>query len=110
MRLLWVSAIGAGTMFGLLASGFGFGPQTPLEFGQKHKRIAIVGTGAAGISQLKAIAELPADVRRGWEVVAFEERHGVGGVWRPDTKAPHPPKIPETPLYPSLRTNGPHPL
>ncbi|KAI0313786.1 FAD/NAD(P)-binding domain-containing protein [Amylostereum chailletii] len=110
MFLLWVLLFGAGTASGLPTSDFEFGQQTPLGFGQTPKRIAIVGAGAAGISHLKAIAELPEDIRRGWEVVAFEERHSVGGVWLPDTTTPHPPEIPETPLYPSLRTNGPHPF
>lgn len=45
------------------------------------KRIAIVGTGAAGIGTLKAIMDLDEELRRGWTVVAFEERVGVGGIW-----------------------------
>ncbi|VDC06650.1 unnamed protein product [Peniophora sp. CBMAI 1063] len=78
---------------------------------QPTKRIAVVGAGAAGIGTLKAIMDLDEEMRRGWSVVAFEERVGVGGLWRPDTKpVPSPPKIPETPLYDNLQTNGPHPL
>ncbi|KZV73407.1 FAD/NAD(P)-binding domain-containing protein [Peniophora sp. CONT] len=74
------------------------------------KRIAIVGAGAAGIGTLKAIMDLHEEMRRGWSVVAFEERAGVGGVWRPDTKpVPSPPDIPKTPLYHDMQTNGPHP-
>lgn len=38
------------------------------------KRIAIVGAGAAGIGTLKAIMDLDEEMRRGWDVVAFEER------------------------------------
>ncbi|KZV69872.1 FAD/NAD(P)-binding domain-containing protein [Peniophora sp. CONT] len=77
------------------------------------KRIAIVGAGAAGIATLKAIMNLDNGTRAGWEVVVFEERAGVGGLWRPDTKAvplPEDPELPETPLYPGLHTHGPHPL
>ncbi|KAI0032085.1 FAD/NAD(P)-binding domain-containing protein [Vararia minispora EC-137] len=74
------------------------------------KRIAIVGMGAGGISALKALLALPEEMREGWEIVAFEQREEVGGLWLPQMDAPSPPEIPETPLYPDLRTNGPHPL
>ncbi|EJD46845.1 FAD/NAD(P)-binding domain-containing protein [Auricularia subglabra TFB-10046 SS5] len=82
----------------------------PLSAPQASKRIAIVGMGAGGISALKAIMDLPYELRVGWEVVAFEKRSATGGLWLPDDgDVPMPPEIPETPLYPSLRTNGPHP-
>ncbi|KAI5120008.1 hypothetical protein M0805_008469 [Coniferiporia weirii] len=73
------------------------------------KSIAIVGAGSAGLAMLKVLLDLPENVRRGWEIVLFEERMGVGGVWLPDSAEPHPPTLPETPLYPGLKTNTPHP-
>ncbi|KAI0031614.1 hypothetical protein K488DRAFT_38651, partial [Vararia minispora EC-137] len=75
------------------------------------KRIAIVGAGTAGIVTLKTLlVDIPEDLRRGWEVVVFEQREGVGGIWLPDSEPlPRPPKLPETPLYPKLTTNVAHP-
>ena len=73
------------------------------------KSIAIVGAGSAGIAVLKTIQELPEDVRANWRVVLFEQRRDVGGVWLPDSEKPRPPTLPETPLYPLLHTNTPHP-
>ena len=46
------------------------------------KRIAIVGAGASGISTLKAfITGLPEETRQGWEIVLFEKRDDIGGIW-----------------------------
>ncbi|TFY66911.1 hypothetical protein EVG20_g4167 [Dentipellis fragilis] len=74
------------------------------------KRIAIVGAGTAGISTLKTLlVDLPEEARRDWEVVLFEQRRDVGGIWLPDPNTPQPPVLPETPLYPRLKTNTPHP-
>ncbi|KAA1476922.1 FAD/NAD(P)-binding domain-containing protein [Dentipellis sp. KUC8613] len=74
------------------------------------KRIAIVGAGTAGISTLKTLlVDLPEEARRDWEVVLFEQRRDVGGIWLPDPNPPRPPVLPETPLYPRLKTNTPHP-
>ena len=61
-------------------SGASLDGQVPFE-ARPTKRIAIVGAGAAGIATLKAIMDLDEEVRRGWDVVAFEEREGVGGLW-----------------------------
>lgn len=74
------------------------------------KSIAIVGAGTAGLAMLKALMELPEEVRSTWRIVCYEQRRDVGGVWLPDLKHPHPPALPETPLYPRLHTNTPHPL
>lgn len=75
------------------------------------KSIAIVGGGSAGLAVLKTILDLPLETRAEWEVVLFEQRRNVGGVWLPDppntTLSPH--RLPETPLYPDLHTNTPHP-
>ncbi|KZV77786.1 hypothetical protein EXIGLDRAFT_847974, partial [Exidia glandulosa HHB12029] len=85
-------------------------PQLPLDLpSSPPKRVAIVGMGAGGISSLKALAALPEQMRAGWEIVAFEKREAVGGLWIPQDDPPAPPAIPETPLYPLLRSNGPHP-
>ena len=46
------------------------------------KSIAIVGGGTAGITTLKTlVADVPEELRAGWNVVLFEQRHGVGGIW-----------------------------
>ncbi|KDQ05816.1 hypothetical protein BOTBODRAFT_122237 [Botryobasidium botryosum FD-172 SS1] len=74
-----------------------------------HKSIAIVGAGTAGLAALKSLLDLPIEVRSGWEIILYEQRRGVGGVWLPDPNTPNPPHLPETPLYPGLRTNTPHP-
>ncbi|EJD04876.1 FAD/NAD-binding domain-containing protein [Fomitiporia mediterranea MF3/22] len=87
---------------------FGVGEDT-LTLTNRDKSIAIVGAGSAGLAALKALLELPQEVRQNWEIVLFEERRNVSGIWLPDLNDPHPPKLPETPLYPSLRTNTPHP-
>ncbi|KAI0339612.1 FAD/NAD(P)-binding domain-containing protein [Trametopsis cervina] len=89
-------------------------PSPPLP-GQVHvqvnvtKSIAIVGSGSGGLAILKTLLDLPEDVRSTWRIVLFEQRRDVGGVWLPDLNTPHPPTLPETPLYPRLRTNTPHP-
>ncbi|KAI0264175.1 hypothetical protein BC834DRAFT_274353 [Gloeopeniophorella convolvens] len=85
--------------------------QTPPAPAAFSKRIAIVGGGMSGIYTLKTLlADLPQEVTKSWEIVLFEERGGVGGVWLPDGTEPHPPNVPKTPLYPRLRTNTPHPI
>lgn len=73
------------------------------------KSIAIVGAGSAGLAILKTILDLPEDVRSGWEIALYEQRRNVGGLWLPDPNTPNPPALPETPLYPRLITNTPHP-
>ncbi|CCL99460.1 uncharacterized protein FIBRA_01478 [Fibroporia radiculosa] len=75
------------------------------------KSIAIVGSGSGGLAALKTILDLPLETRAGWEVILYEQRRDVGGVWLPDPPGPLPtlPDLPESPLYPRLRTNTPHP-
>jgi hypothetical protein len=76
-----------------------------------NKTVVVVGTGSAGLAALKALLDLPPDVRAGWDIVAYEQRSGVGGVWRADgNDVPAPPLLPETPLYPDLHTNTPVPV
>ncbi|KAF9263242.1 FAD/NAD(P)-binding domain-containing protein [Marasmius fiardii PR-910] len=74
-----------------------------------HKSIAIVGAGSAGLGILKTILNLPEDLRSGWDIILYEQRRNVGGIWLPDPNPPDPPNLPETPLYPRLMTNTPHP-
>ncbi|KAI0747097.1 hypothetical protein C8Q80DRAFT_1271896 [Daedaleopsis nitida] len=78
---------------------------------QPTKSIAIVGGGSGGLAILKTIFDLPEELRNCWEVVLFEQRRNVGGVWLPDPPGPlpRPPNLPESPLYPLLHTNTPHP-
>ncbi|KAI0792008.1 FAD/NAD-P-binding domain-containing protein [Abortiporus biennis] len=76
---------------------------------QPNKSIAIVGAGSAGLAILKVLLDLPIEVRSGWDIVLYEQRRNVGGLWLPDPHEPNPPHLPETPLYPLLRTNTPHP-
>ncbi len=46
------------------------------------KRIAIVGGGTGGIVMLKTLVDdLPKDMTRTWEIVLFEQRDDVGGIW-----------------------------
>lgn len=46
------------------------------------KRIAIVGGGTGGIVMLKTLVDdLPKDITRTWEIVLFEQRDDVGGIW-----------------------------
>ncbi|KAI0642999.1 FAD/NAD-P-binding domain-containing protein [Trametes meyenii] len=75
------------------------------------KSIAIVGAGSGGIAILKTIFDLPQEVRQDWEVVLYDQRRDVGGLWLEDLPGPlpQPPALPESPVYPLLRTNTPHP-
>ncbi|KAF8269762.1 hypothetical protein EI94DRAFT_1699223 [Lactarius quietus] len=46
------------------------------------KRIAIVGGGTSGIVILKTLLnDLPKDLTRTWEIVLFEQRDDIGGIW-----------------------------
>ena len=46
------------------------------------KRIAIVGGGTGGIVMLKTLVDdLPKDMTQTWEIVLFEQRDDVGGIW-----------------------------
>ncbi|PFH50860.1 hypothetical protein AMATHDRAFT_192475 [Amanita thiersii Skay4041] len=74
------------------------------------KSIAIVGAGVAGLSMLKTLLDLPEQQRTTWDIVVFEERANIGGIWLPEPSPKPPPEIPETPLYPLLHTNTPIPM
>lgn len=45
------------------------------------KSIAIVGAGSAGLASLKTLLDLPIEVRQKWDIVLYEQRRDVGGVW-----------------------------
>ncbi|TFK49541.1 FAD/NAD(P)-binding domain-containing protein [Heliocybe sulcata] len=81
----------------------------PEELQSSGKRVAIIGAGTGGIATLKALFDLPEDVRKSWQVDLYDEREEIGGVWLPQPNPPPPPHLPVTPLYPALRTNTPHP-
>ncbi|PCH41963.1 dimethylaniline monooxygenase [Wolfiporia cocos MD-104 SS10] len=83
-----------------------------VDIGGAHKSIAIIGGGSAGLGMLKAALDLPESIREDWEVVLYERRRDIGGIWLPDPPGslPSPPDLPETPLYPRLWTNIPHPI
>jgi hypothetical protein len=44
-----------------------------------NKSVAIVGAGSAGLAMLKALVDLPEG--GGWEIVLYEQRRDVGGIW-----------------------------
>jgi len=46
-----------------------------------RKRIAIIGAGPAGLAALKAVLDSEEWKEGHWDVVAFEVREDVGGVW-----------------------------
>ncbi|KAF9455118.1 FAD/NAD(P)-binding domain-containing protein [Macrolepiota fuliginosa MF-IS2] len=104
-----------------------------------QKSIAIIGAGSAGLAVLKTALDISEQDNLDWKVVLFEEREDVGGIWYaffyyihhhvptatnnaslllpavwrnyrfPDSRNLTPPDLPETPLYPRLRTNTPIP-
>ncbi|KAI6010755.1 hypothetical protein F5J12DRAFT_718454 [Pisolithus orientalis] len=74
------------------------------------KSVAIVGAGSAGLAMLKSLLDLTIETRADWDIVVYEQRRDVGGIWLPDPSPPPPPELPETPLYPLLHTNIPVPM
>jgi heterodisulfide reductase subunit A-like polyferredoxin len=45
------------------------------------KSILIVGGGTAGLASLKTFLDVPAQIGRDWEIVLYEKRDDIGGVW-----------------------------
>ncbi|KIP05566.1 hypothetical protein PHLGIDRAFT_25039 [Phlebiopsis gigantea 11061_1 CR5-6] len=84
-------------------------PQQSIVPPLSSQSIAIVGAGSGGLAILKTLLDLPEDVRSTWEIVLYERRKDVGGLWLEDTRPPSPPRLPESPVYPLLHTNTPHP-
>ncbi|KAJ9105026.1 hypothetical protein QFC19_003657 [Naganishia cerealis] len=89
------------------------------------KRVAVIGAGAAGLVQAKQVLDaFRSSAGQGVELVVFESRKDVGGVWleNPDAGAylrkhdpttnstriiPAEPGVLPSPIYPGLRTNLP---
>ncbi|KAG5647642.1 hypothetical protein DXG03_008995 [Asterophora parasitica] len=86
-------------------------PLQVVEHPQSHdtKSIAVIGAGSAGLAALKTLLDVPESTRSTWNIVLFDQRRDLGGVWLPDPNPPPPPEVPETALYPLLRTNTPVP-
>jgi cation diffusion facilitator CzcD-associated flavoprotein CzcO len=61
----------------LLSFGFFASPEPR----HQPKTIAIVGAGSAGLAALKTVLDLPLEVRRHWDIVLYEQREDVAGVW-----------------------------
>ncbi|KAF8311122.1 uncharacterized protein EI90DRAFT_3005959, partial [Cantharellus anzutake] len=88
--------------------------QLPVKAGKEvvisPKRIVVVGGGAAGISFLKVVREFQEQQKDlNWDVVLYEQRDDMGGIWYEQKNKPDPPILPESSIYPRLRTNTPHP-
>jgi len=45
----------------------------------ERKSIAIVGAGSAGMAMLKTLLDMPE--HNSWNIVLFEERENIGGIW-----------------------------
>ncbi|GAA5828557.1 hypothetical protein JCM11251_000849 [Rhodosporidiobolus azoricus] len=73
----------------------------------RPKRVGIIGAGTGGVGALLALLDLPESTRRGWTIEVLEKRGDVGGIWLPDEHdhSASSGTVPETPLYPALRTN-----
>ncbi|KAK2460844.1 hypothetical protein APHAL10511_007314 [Amanita phalloides] len=103
-----IEALGVGDEWAqMVISLLGPVSDPPSNVGHKRKSIAIVGAGTAGLAMLKTLLDLPE--RDAWDIVLFEERENVGGVWLPDPHPEPPPTIPKAPLYPAMHTNIPVP-
>ncbi|KAG8723731.1 hypothetical protein FRC12_013151 [Ceratobasidium sp. 428] len=80
----------------------------------RPRRFAVIGAGGStGLETLKvASEELRDHIRAGeCELVGFEQREDLGGVWLPD---PNPSlskqRWPDSPMYDFMTTNVPHPI
>jgi cation diffusion facilitator CzcD-associated flavoprotein CzcO len=45
------------------------------------KRIVIIGAGSAGLVALKTLREAKPFQRGEWEIIVFEQREALGGIW-----------------------------
>lgn len=54
-------------------------PDLSSNVGHEQKSIAIVGAGSAGLAMLKTLLDMPE--HNAWNIVLFEERENIGGVW-----------------------------
>jgi ribulose 1,5-bisphosphate synthetase/thiazole synthase len=56
-------------------------PLIPQEAKPPEKSILIVGGGSAGLAALKTLFDLPERTRGNWEILLYEQRDDVGGIW-----------------------------
>jgi heterodisulfide reductase subunit A-like polyferredoxin len=52
-----------------------------LESTPATKSILIIGGGNAGLGSLKTFLDVPARIRRDWDIVLYEKRDEIGGIW-----------------------------
>jgi cation diffusion facilitator CzcD-associated flavoprotein CzcO len=45
------------------------------------KRIVVIGAGSAGLVALKTLRETAQFKKGEWELLAFEQRENLGGIW-----------------------------
>jgi len=78
----------------------------------QRKDVCIVGAGPSGLGALKVLLDHPHFKAGAWNVIVYEARESVGGVWLPADASPVPDREhpPATPLYDALTTNLPHPV
>ncbi|KAG8215018.1 hypothetical protein J3R82DRAFT_8426 [Butyriboletus roseoflavus] len=81
----------------------------PQHLAHVNKSVVVVGAGSAGLAMLRALVDLQDEPDTNLDIVLYEQRRDVGGIWLPDAQPVHPPILPETPLYPLLHTNTPVP-
>ena len=53
------------------------------------QRICVIGAGPTGLAALKIVADAPQFKNGLWEVVAFEAREAIGGLWYVLSTAAH---------------------
>lgn len=68
-------------IFSILASTIGYVPSQQPISSTATKSIAIVGAGASGQAMLKNFLDLPLETRKDWEIILYERREHIGGVW-----------------------------
>jgi cation diffusion facilitator CzcD-associated flavoprotein CzcO len=66
--------------FSTLGNESGFQHALKMNNGKK-KSIAIIGAGTGGLAVLQAMLNLPLKVRENWEIITYESRRDIGGVW-----------------------------
>ncbi|KDN36805.1 hypothetical protein RSAG8_10587, partial [Rhizoctonia solani AG-8 WAC10335] len=74
-------------------------------------RIAVIGAGVSGLGVTRVfVGEIEKGIESGeYEIICFEKREGVGGIWLPDSNTLNPTRTSFTPVYDSLMTNLPVP-
>ncbi|KAH8101153.1 FAD/NAD-P-binding domain-containing protein, partial [Cristinia sonorae] len=76
-----------------------------------RRDVCVIGAGPSGLAALKVLRDHPLFQQRIWNVVAYEARESIGGIWLPSNSTDDTGKeVPATPLYDALTTNLPHPV